>query len=119
VADILTSMYQAHTSPGNRRYAKMKSPFLYSNDDLGTASHTVEYAQSIQIDMTESSYDTLIADITTIHNLPDVRRNSFNNYSEYVRKETKEERIRKNNPSVALAYERYKTILQLVESHYE
>ena len=113
--------YRAHIQPGHRRYAVPKRMSMdsltpnYESFDLD-----FEYESSVQIDMPERDFRTLIGMEAYFES--QLRDRDWENFSGYAKsivdKHEKELRIRNTNSAAKIAYERYQSLLRLVDSYY-
>lgn len=110
--------YRAHVQPGHRRYAV---PKRMSMDPLEPFDLDFEYESSVQIDMPKRDFETLIGMEKYWEEQLKWRDN--HHYAGYAKSivdgHEREMRIRNNNPAAKLAYEKYLTILAMVDSHYD
>jgi hypothetical protein len=114
--------YRAHIQPGHRRYAV---PKRISMDPLSPSHEpfdlNFEYESSVQIDMSKRDFETLIG--MEKYWEEQLAWRDTNHYAGYAKsiidKHERELRIRKNNPAAQKAYERYQTLLAMVDSYYD
>lgn len=115
--------YRAHVQPGHRRYAV---PKRISMDPLSPDKDMpwdldFEYESSVQIDMSKRDFETLIGMEAYFESqLKDRDWENFSGYAKsLVKSYEREMRIRNNNPAAKLAYEKYQTVLRMVDSYYD
>ncbi len=114
--------YRAHVQPGHRRYAV---PKRLSMDPLSPNFEpfdlNFEYESSVQIDMPKRDFETLIGMEAYFES--QLKDRDWENFSGYansiVKSHERELRIRNNNPAAKLAYEKYQTVLRMVDSYYD
>lgn len=110
--------YRAHIQPGHRRYAV---PKRMSMDPLEPFDLEFEYEPSVQIDMPKRDFEHLIG--MEAYFEKQLRDRDWENFSGYaksiVKQHEREVRIRNDNPAAKLAYEKYQTIMRMVDSHYD
>jgi len=113
--------YRAHIQEGHRKYAKHS---FISMDSLRPNSEPfdemIEYDRSVQIDMPKIAFDTLIG--MEAYFEEKLKWRDFHDYSGYARSivqdHERELRIRCENPAAKVAYEKYLTVLSMVDSYY-
>ena len=114
--------YRAHVQPGTRRYAV---PKRLSMDPLSPNFEpfdlNFEYESSVQIDMPKRDFETLIGMEAYFESqLKDRDWENFSGYAKsLVKSYEREVRVRNNNPAAKLAYEKYQTVLRMVDSYYD
>lgn len=113
--------YRAHVQPGHRKYAV---PKRVSMDPL-SPNHApfdlnFEYEHSVQIDMSQRDFGTLIGMEKYFDKQLEYRDFTHTHgYAKHIVDEYERElRIRTENPSVKIAYEKYLYLLNMVDSHY-
>ena len=115
--------YHARVQEGTRRYAvpKRMSIDLLSPDKDMQLDLNFEYESSVQIDMSKRDFETLIGMEAYFES--QLRDRDWENFSGYAKsivgKYEREVRIRNNNPAAKLAYEKYQTVLRMVDSYYD
>jgi hypothetical protein len=115
--------YRAHVQPGHRRYAVPKRMSIdpLSPDKDMPWDLDFEYESSVQIDMSKRDFETLIGMEAYFES--QLRDRDWENFSGYAKsivdKYEREVRIRNNNPAAKLAYEKYQTLLAMVDSYYK
>jgi hypothetical protein len=113
------SKYRAHVQPGTRRYAVPKRLSVTMTDEPWDLNF--EYENSVQIDMSKRDFETLIGMEAYFKSMLEDR--DFHNYrgfaNQLVEQHERELRIRNENPAVKLAYEKYQTVLRMVDSYYD
>lgn len=113
--------YRAHIQPGQRKFIKQYAPEYFDIAHMsGYKAYAEPYTQtinSIQIDMLPEDFDRLKADLEAIQHVN--RYDEFRETSVVLEQKYREQRIRKNNPAAQKAYERYQTLLTMVDSYYE
>ena len=111
------SKYRATVTEGRRRYAIPK-PFKVW-DDLDF-NEPFEVENGVQIDMSQRDFDHLVH--MEKHFYETMQRSGpyMGDHAKYIVKEhEREQRIRASNPSVKAAYEKYQSLLKLVDSYYD
>jgi hypothetical protein len=113
------SKYRAHVQPGTRRYAVPKRLSVTMTDEPWDLNF--EYENSVQIDMSKRDFETLIGMEAYFESqLKDRDWENFSGYAKsIVGKYEREVRIRNENPAAKLAYEKYQTVLRMVDSYYD
>lgn len=114
--------YRAHIQPGHRRYAV---PKRLSMDPLSPSHEpfdlNFEYEPSVQIDMPKRDFEQLIGMEAYFES--QLRDRDWENFSGYAKaivdNHEREMRIRNNNPAAKKAYEKYQTLLRMVDSYYD
>jgi hypothetical protein len=115
--------YHARVQEGTRRYAvpKRMSMDPLSPDKDMPWDLDFEYESSVQIDMSKRDFNTLIGMEAYFES--QLKDRDWENFSGYanslVKAYEREVRIRNNNPAAKLAYEKYQTVLRMVDSYYE
>lgn len=115
--------YRAYIQQSHRRFAKLQTPTWTARVPPDSMfEDSVTYEDGVQIDMSKDDFDRLQADLLAYQELENkpygggyTGRHLSHNYEQEIR----EERIRKENPSVKLAYEKYLNLLRLVDSYYD
>jgi len=114
--------YRAHVQPGHRRYAV---PKRMSMDSLTPTYEPFdpgfEYESSVQIDMPERDFKTLIGMEAYFESqLKDRDWENFSGYAKSIVSHYERElRIRNTNPAAKIAYEKYQVLLAMIDSHYD
>jgi hypothetical protein len=115
--------YHAHVRPGTRRYAV---PKRISMDPLSPDKDMpwdldFEYESSVQVEMSKRDFETLIGMEAYFESqLKDRDWENFSGYAKsLVKSYEREVRIRNNNPAAKLAYEKYQTVLRMIDSYYD
>ncbi len=114
--------YRAYVQEGNRRYAV---PKRVSMDPLSPSHEPFdldfEYESSVQIDMSKRDFQTLIN--VEAYFESQLRDRDWENFSGHaksiVEQHERELRIRNENLGVKKAYEKYQTLLKMVDSYYD
>jgi hypothetical protein len=114
--------YRAHIQPGQRRYAVPKrmsmDPLSPSNEPFDL---DFEYEPSVQIDMPKRNFEHLIS--MELYFEKQLRDHDWENFSGYaksiVEHYEREVRIRNGNPAAKLAYEKYQSIMRLIDGYYK
>jgi hypothetical protein len=115
--------YHARVQEGTRRYAVPKRMSIdpLSPDKDMPWDLDVEYESSVQIDMSKRDFETLIGMEAYFES--QLRDRDWENFSGHAKsivdKYEREVRIRNNNPAAKLAYEKYQTVLRMVDSYYD
>lgn len=114
--------YRAHVQPGHRRYAVPKRMSMDSlTPNYEPFDPGFEYESSVQIDMPERDFRTLIG--MEKYWEEQLNWRDTHHYAGYAKSivdgHEREMRIRNNNPAAKIAYERYQTLLAMVDSHYD
>jgi hypothetical protein len=115
--------YHARVQEGTRRYAvpKRMSMDPLSPDKDMPWDLDFEYESSVQIDMSKRDFETLVGMEAYFES--QLRDRDWENFSGYAKsivgKYEREVRIRNNNPAAKLAYEKYQTVLRMVDSYYD
>jgi hypothetical protein len=112
--------YRAYVQEGNRRYAV---PKRVSMDPLSPSHEPFdldfEYEPSVQIDISKRDFERLVEMHRWIEDKIQgayaVGSEAMYIYQQYER----ELRIRNENPGVKKAYEKYQTLLKMVDSYYD
>lgn len=118
--DRFKKKYNAHVQQGRRQFARPKPITVdsWSDPELFNTA-TFEYENGVQIDMPESDFEQLVHMEKYFRDTLQRGGSSIGSYAEYiVDNYDRECRIRNENPSVRVAYEKYQTLLKLVDSHY-
>lgn len=106
--------YRATVSQGLMRYEIPTRGSMYPYDLSDTTFETtIKKAYGVQIDMSQRDFDHLVHMQKNFYDIIN-RRGPCEIVEEYER----EQRIRRNNPSVRIAYEKYLNLLSMVDSHY-
>ena len=114
--------YRAHVQEGRRRYAV---PKRISMDPLSPSHEPFdldfEYEPSVQIDMSKRDFEDLIGMEAYFESM--LKDHDWENFSGHaksiVEQHERELRIRNENPGVKKAYEKYQTLLKMVDSYYD
>lgn len=118
--NILTANYKATISPGRYRYRVYqpirKNMAMDFSNYASQDSVTTEY--SIQIDVPENEYNRMQADILAFNKMKGEYYDA-EHWASVVFRQEEEKRIRRNNPTVAQAYEKYMSLVRLVGNFYE
>ena len=109
--------YRAHIQPGHRKYAKPKKISLDQGADWDLHFET-EYG--VQIDMSQRDFDHLVQMEKKFHDTMERSGPYVGGHAKYIVEQwDREERIRNDNPAVKIAYEKYQTLLRMVDSYYD
>jgi len=107
--------YRATVSQGRMRYTIPKRGSMYPCDLSDTTFETtIKTEYGVQIDMSRRDFDHLVHMQENFYDMIN-RRGPCEIVEEYER----EQRIRQDNPSVRIAYEKYQTLMSMVGSHYD
>ena len=114
--------YRARISEGHMRYAV---PRRISMDPLTPDKEPFdldfEYESSVQIDMPKRDFEHLIG--MEAYFEKQLRDRDWENFSGYaksiVKQHEREVRTRNENPAAKRAYEKYQTIMRIVDSYYK
>ena len=111
------SKYRAHIQPGHRRYAKPKKISLDQGADWDLH---FEYEYGVQIDMSQRDFEHLVHMEKHFYDTMERSGPYVGGHAKYIVEQwEREERIRSENPSVRIAYEKYLNLLSLVDSYYD
>ena len=114
--------YRAHVQPGHRRYAVPKRMSMDSlTPNYEPFDLDFEYEPSVQIDMPERDFKTLIGMEAYFESqLKDRDWENFSGYAKSIVSHYERElRIRNTNPTAKIAYEKYQVLLAMIDSHYD
>ena len=114
--------YRAHVQPGHRRYAVPKRMSMDSlTPNYEPFDCDFEYEPSVQIDMPERDFKTLIGMEAYFESqLKDRDWENFSGYAKSIVSHYERElRIRNTNPAAKIAYEKYQVLLAMIDSHYD
>ncbi len=114
--------YRAHVQPGHRRYAVPKRMSMDSlTPNYEPFDPGFEYESSVQIDMPERDFKTLIGMEAYFESqLKDRDWENFSGYAKSIVSHYERElRIRNTNPAAKIAYEKYQVLLAMIDSHYD
>jgi hypothetical protein len=110
--------YRAHVQEGRIRYTIPK-PFKEWNDT--NFDEPFEVDNGVQIDMSQRDFEQLIG--MEKYWVEQLSWQNINQYSGHpksiVEKHERELRIRNKNPAAKIAYEKYQTLLRMVDSYYD
>ena len=109
--------YRATVSEGRMRYTIPK-PFKVWDDINFNEPFEVEYG--VQIDMSQRDFEHLVH--MEKHFYETMQRSGpyVGGHAKYIVEQwEREERIRTENPSVRIAYEKYLNLLSMVDSYYD
>lgn len=114
--------YRAHVQPGHRRYAVPKRMSMDSlTPNYEPFDLNFEYEPGVQIDMPKRDFETLIG--MEKYWEEQLNWRDTHHYAGYAKSivdgHEREMRIRNNNPAAKIAYEKYQTLLAMVDSHYD
>ena len=114
--------YRAHIQPGTRRYAVPKRMSMDSlTPNYETFDLDFEYESSVQIDLSKRDFETLIG--MEKYWEEQLAWRDVHHYAGYAKsivdRHEREMRIRNDNPAVKLAYEKYLTVMRMVDSYYD
>jgi hypothetical protein len=117
--------YDAFVQPSKHRHHRAKRiPFndWYQTPDV-FQSVNYEEVQCVEIHMPEDRFRALLEHDDWVEHAGLHENSFFNNnvgrVSNIVVEHERECRIRQENPAVRAAYEKYQTLLKLVDSHYD
>lgn len=113
--------YRAHIQPGHRRYTKPKrismDPLSPSHEPFDLVFET-EYG--VQIDMSQRDFEHLVHMEKKFYDTMERSGPYVGGHAKHIVDQwDREDRIRKDNPAVAKAYEKYITLLSMVDSYYD
>jgi hypothetical protein len=118
--------YDAYVQDSNRMHRRSKRmPFQMWSESDPEIFQQIPYEQvrCVEIHMPEDRFRALLEhdDWVEKAGLQDNRHfaNNVSRVSQMVVDHDRECRIRNANPSVQIAYEKYQTLLRLVDSHYD
>ena len=112
------SKYRAHVQQGHRRYAIPKKISLYDKDADWDLHFDTEYG--VQIDMSQRDFEHLVQMEKKFYDTMERSGPYIGGHAKHIVKQwDREERIRSENPSVRIAYEKYLNLLSLVDSYYD
>jgi hypothetical protein len=109
--------YRATVSQGHKRYSVPKK-IRYDQIQDWDMNFDVEYG--VQIDMSQRDFDQLVH--MEKHFYETMQRSGpyIGDHAKFIVKEhEREQRIRTENPAVRAAYEKYQTLLRMVDSYYD
>ena len=107
--------YRATVSQGLMRYTIPTRGSMYPYDPFDTTFETtIKTEYSVQIDMSQNDFAHLVHMQKNFYDIIN-RRGPCEIVEEYER----EQRIRQDNPSVRIAYEKYQTLMNMVDGHYD
>ena len=114
--------YRAHVQPGHRRYAVPKRMSMDSlTPNYEPFDLDFEYESGVQIDMPKRDFEHLIG--MEKYWEEQLNWRDTNHYAGYAKSivdgHEREMRIRNNNPAAKIAYEKYQTLLAMIDSHYD
>lgn len=113
--------YRAHIQEGRRRYSVPKRLSIEPIDLSEPFDLDFEYEYGVQIDMSKRDFETLVE--MEAYFDQQLRDRDWENFSEYARSIVehyeREARIRNGNPAAKLAYEKYQTLMRLVDTGYK
>lgn len=124
--DEFSRKYEAYVGPSSRmrRRAKRMDYKMWSDSDP-TIFQTIPYEdiKCVEIHMPEDRFRALLEHNDWVEKVGLQGNNFFNNnvsrVSNMIVEHERECRIRNENPSVRAAYEKYQTLLRLVDSYYD
>jgi len=121
----LKDIYHMHIEPSSKKFYHLP-PINYntytnmSTNMSKSMNDSIIHARGIQIDLAEDDFDRLQADIASYQSNVNEKSTYNSNYlSNIYLNNLREERIRQRNPTVAIAYEKYQSLLNLVNSAYD
>lgn len=124
--DVFCKKYDAYVGPSSRMHRRVKRmPYqLWSESDPDIFQQIpVEDVKCVEIHMPEDRFRALLehGDWVERAGLHDNRyfSNNVSRVSNIIVEHERECRIRQENPTVRAAYEKYQTLLALVQSNYE
>lgn len=112
--------YRAHVQPGHRKYAVPKRISMDSlSPDYEPFDLNFEYEHSVQIDMSQRDFEHLVHMEKKFYEAMEHSGIYVGEHAKYIVEEYERElRIRTENPSVKIAYEKYLNLLNMVDSYY-
>ena len=111
------SKYRATVSQGRMRYTVPK-PFKVSDDINFDEPFEVE--NGVQIDMSQRDFAHLVHMEKHFYETMERSGPYIGNHAKMIVDEhEREQRIRSENPAVRAAYEKYQTLLRMVDSYYD
>lgn len=114
--------YRAHVQPGHRRYAVPKRMSMDPlTPDKEPFDLDFEYESSVQIDMPKRDFEHLIGMEAYFESqLKDRDWENFSGYAKSIVSHYERElRIRNKSPAAKIAYEKYRVLLAMIDSHYD
>lgn len=112
------SKYRAHIQPGHRKYVKPKKISIYDKDADWDLEFETEYG--VQIDMSTRDFEHLVHMEKKFYNTMEKSGPYIGGHAKHIVEQwEREERIRNDNPAAKRAYEKYQTIMRMVDSHYD
>lgn len=109
--------YRAHIQPGHRRYYKPKKISFEQGANWDLEFET-EYG--VQIDMSQRDFEHLVQVEKRFYDTMERSGPYIGGHAKHIVEQwEREERIRSENPSVRIAYEKYLNLLSLVDSYYD
>lgn len=112
--------YRAHIQPGHRKHAVPKRMSMDSlSSNLEPFDLNFEYEHSVQIDMSKRNFEHLVHMEKKFYDAMEHSGPYVAGHAKYIVEQWEcEERIRTENPSVKIAYEKYLNLLNMVDSYY-
>lgn len=111
------SKYRATVSEGRKRYTIPKPFKVWDDMDF---NEPFEVENGVQIDMSQRDFEQLVHMEKHFYDTMRCSGEYIGDHARYIVAEhERENRIRASNPSVRAAYEKYQTMLRLVDSHYD
>jgi hypothetical protein len=107
--DILRKRLHAYIAPSTRNYHTSIQQNSFVSSPYSQSMNAYTTASGIEITLSEESYVSLCCGIADMISHP---QHSWE--TEYIKCVEREADIRKEHPSVKLAYEKYRTLLELV-----
>ena len=119
--DKFIQKYRARIQRGQRRYTVPKRLGIEPLDLSEPFDLNFEYEYGVQIDMSKHDFETLIE--MEAYFEKQLRDRDWENFSGYAKsivdQYEREVRIRNANPAAKLAYEKYQTMMSLVDTKYK
>jgi hypothetical protein len=109
--------YRATVSQGRMRYTVPKK-FIMSQTQDWDMTFDTEYG--VQIDMSQRDFENLVYMEKRFYETMERSGPYIDGHAKYIVEEhEREQLIRAENPSVRSAYEKYQTLLRMVDSYYD
>jgi uncharacterized protein YoaH (UPF0181 family) len=114
--------YDAYVQDSSRMYRRSKRidyKFWSESDPEVFQQFPYEEIKCVEIHMPEDRFHALLEHDEWLYNLRMSNHMVGGEAIQIVKQHERETRIRHSNPSVQLAWEKYQTMLTLVDSHYD
>lgn len=115
--------YDAVVGPSSRRYHRRRpiNFSMWNERDPYIDYRTIPYEEvkCVEIHMPEDRFHALLEHDEWLYNSRMSNNMIGGEAIEIVKQRDRETRIRHSNPSVRIAWEKYQTMLSLVDSHYD